>query len=191
MKKILLGAVLAAVVVFAWDAVAHMATPLGHMGIKKLPSEGTVVNLMKNTIDEPGFYFFPGLDMDRKPSKAEEEAWNKKYEAGPRGILIYDPKGGKAMSPPQLLTQFGIDIAAGLIAAILLSMTSVTFAKRVLFVTLLGVFSWLVLSLPGWNWYFFPMAFILAEGIMQTVGWLLGGIALAAVVKPAKASDAS
>ncbi|MCZ6691907.1 MAG: hypothetical protein O7H41_20155 [Planctomycetota bacterium] len=191
MKKILLGAVLAAVVVFAWGAVARMATPLGHMGIKKMESEGAVLSATQHTIDDPGFYFFPGIDRDRKLSDAEEEAWNAKYEAGPRGILIYEPKGGKAMSPTQLLTQFVINFAAGLVAAILLSMTSVTFPKRVLFVTLLGVFSWLVLSLPYWNWYFFPMTFVLAEGIMQTVGWLLGGIVLAAVVKPAKASGAS
>jgi hypothetical protein len=43
----------------------------------------------------------------------------------------------------------------------------------------MGLFSWLVISVPYWNWYRFPLA--LTEGVLieQVVGWFLGGLAIA------------
>ena len=43
----------------------------------------------------------------------------------------------------------------------------------------LGLFGWLTLSLPYWNWYMFPLNFTLGALIEQVVGWLLAGAAMA------------
>lgn len=78
------------------------------------------------------------------------------------------------------------DVLGALIAAYLLSKTAAAFGGRVLFVTLLGLFSWVVISIPYWNWFGFPTDFIAAEAIDQVVGWSLAGPVLAAIVKPAR-----
>ena len=184
MKRVVLGGILAGVVVFVWGAISHMLLPLGQMGFKEMPDEAGVVGAMKGGISEPGLYFFPGMDMSRKPTKEEEAAWNAKYEAGPRGILIYHPTGETPMSPKNFALQLGGVVVAGLVAAMIVSMVGGPFAKRMLVAPMLGLFAWLVISVPYWNWYGFPPDFTLAAGIDAVAGWFLGGLVLAGVVKP-------
>ena len=185
MKRILIGGLLGGIIVFAWGAVSHMVLPIGTIGIKTLPNEAAVVGAMKNAIPEPGFYFFPGMDMSGKATPEEEKAWQARYAQGPTGILVYHPQGEQPLSPKLLGIELLSNILAALIAAILLARTSGSFVARVLCVALLGLFAWMSLSVSYWNWYGFPESFIAAEAIDQVVGWLFGGLALAAIVNPA------
>ena len=43
----------------------------------------------------------------------------------------------------------------------------------------------IMILVPYWNWYGFPPDFTLGQIIEHAVGWLLAGIALAAMVRPA------
>jgi hypothetical protein len=88
------------------------------------------------------------------------------------------------MPPRRLLIQFGSGVAAALLAAILLAQTRNGFAGSVLFVTGLGLFAWLVISVPYWNWYEFPLEVTFAKAVESVVGWLLAGFVLAAIVRP-------
>ena len=45
--------------------------------------------------------------------------------------------------------------------------------------TALGLFSWLTLSVPYWNWYRFPLDFTMGSLLEQVRGWMLAGIAMA------------
>ena len=87
----------------------------------------------------------------------------------------------------QLLTELLSNMAAALVAAFLLAKAAgLGFGARVLFVALLGLFSNLDLRLSAsyCNWYGFPTDYtlaVLADGVM---GWCLGGLALAGILKP-------
>jgi hypothetical protein len=61
-----------------------------------------------------------------------------------------------------------------------------SYGQRVLFVALLGLIAWLSINVSYWNWYGFPTAFVLGEGIDQVVGWLLAGLAMAKIIRPAE-----
>jgi hypothetical protein len=184
MKRILIGGIVGGIVVFVWGAISHLVLPTGKMGIKQIPNEEAILATLKSSIQEPGFYFFPGIDMDREPTPEEESAWNAKYLAGPVGILVYHPTGSAPLSPRQLLTELASCTVAALLAAILISHLTVGLARRALLVTLMGLFAWLSISVSYWNWYGFPTAFVFAEAIDQIGGWLFGGLAMAAIVKP-------
>jgi hypothetical protein len=184
MRKVIIGGIVAGLVVFIWGFVSHVILPLGEVGIRQIPNEDAVVGAVKDSISEPGFYFFPGMDLRRKPTEEEERAWTAKYAAGPSGVLIYHPQGETPMSPRQLGTEALTNIIAAWIAALLIWQVAGGFGARVLFVTLLGLFSWVTISVPYWNWYRFPADFTIAEAIDQIVGWLLAGLVLAAIVKP-------
>ena len=180
MKKVLLPGILGGLVVFIWSAIAHMALPIGEMGLKSIPqNEGPVLEALKSNIQEPGLYFMPGMEMGKKPTDAEQSAWQAKYEAGPTALVVYHPTGEKAMSPGQLLRQLLFDVLGGLIAAFIVSMTVASFGMRTILVTLMGVFAWLTVSVPHWNWYRFPAAFTLGEGLDGVIGYLLGGLVIA------------
>ena len=179
MKRILLAGVLAGVVVFVFSAIHHMVLPSGHMGVKSLPNEEPVLVAMRGAIPEKGLYVFPGVDMSRKPTDDEMKAWTEKYVQGPTGILVYSPGGEQPMMPRQLSSELLTDILAGCIAAWVVSLTAVSFGRRVLLVTLLGLFAWLAVTMSYGIWYRFPGAYVVGEGIDQIVGWFLGGLVIA------------
>lgn len=180
MKKVLLPGILGGLLVFIWSAIAHMVLPIGEMGLKSIPqNEDALLSAMKSNIQEPGLYFMPGIEMGKKPTTEQQSAWQAKYEAGPTALLVYHPTGEKAMSPGQLLRQLLFDVLCGLIAAFVVSLTVASLGMRALAVTLMGVFSWLSISVPHWNWYRFPGAFTIGEAIDGVIGWLLGGLLIA------------
>ena len=179
MKRILLAGILAGVAVFVFSAIHHMVLPTGHMGVKSLTAEEPVLAAMRAAIREPGLYIFPGIDMSREPTEEEMKAWTEKYVQGPTGILVFSPGGEQPMMPRQLSSELLTDILAGCIAAWVVSLTAAPFGRRVLLVTLLGVFAWLAVTLSYGIWYRFPSAYVLGEGIDQIVGWFLGGLAIA------------
>ncbi len=187
MKKVLLPGILGGLVVFIWSAIAHMVLPIGEMGLKTIPqNEDAVLSAVKSNIQEPGLYFMPGMEMGKKPTEVEQNAWQAKYEAGPTALLIYHPTGQKVMSPGQLLRQLLFDVLGGLIAAFIVSMTVATFGLRTVMVTLMGLFAWLTVSVPHWNWYRFPSAFTFGEGLDGVIGWLLGGLVIAWLIQRAE-----
>jgi hypothetical protein len=108
----------------------------------------------------------------------------EKYKKGPSGILVIQPQGGEVMSPRQLLVELATDIAAALVAAVVLIRVKTGCAGRVLVVTSMAAFGLLSLSASYWNWYGFPTQFEIAEAIDQVVGWFLGGLVLATIVRP-------
>jgi len=171
--------------VFAWGAVSHMATPLGKVGIQPIPSEEKFVAAMKDAIREPGFYFFPAIDQS-KASESDRKAWEAKIKQGPMGILIIHPEGGEAMSPRQLGTELATNIVSALLAAMMLTMVRSSFAGRVLFVTALGMFGFVVTSVSYWNWYGFPLDYTGAQALEKIIGWFFAGLVLAAIVRPTK-----
>jgi hypothetical protein len=184
--KVLLGGIVAGLVVFCWGAISHMATPIGTMGIGQIPDEEKVAAAMKDSIHSPGFYFFPGRDMSKTMSKSEESAYAARLRQGPSGVLVIHPEGSEGMSPRLLLTELGTSIVAALLAAIVLTQVRSGFPGRVLVVTLMGVFGFVSINVSYWNWFGFPTAYTIGAALDEIIGWFLGGLALAAIVRPAK-----
>jgi len=54
----------------------------------------------------------------------------------------------------------------------------------VLLVTLLGLLPVLMVNFPYWNWYGFPDKYTVVQLADKLVSFLVGGIFLAAIVKP-------
>ena len=91
------------------------------------------------------------------------------------------------MNAGVLGTGFVIDLLAALLAACLLSSIGPcgrNYWCRVGFVTGLGIFVALVGHLSYWNWMHFPLGYTVAFMIDVTVGWLLAGLAIAAIIRP-------
>ncbi len=188
MKKILIAGVLCGLVAFLWSCFAHLLLPTASTGVRSLPNEDAVVAAMKQSIHEPGLYFFPGMDMSRKLTPEEEKAWAAKYAAGPIGILVYNPAGDTPMSPRQLLVELLSDLLAGLVLAWVLSLAAPSVGLRTAAGGLIGLFVWLCASVSYWNWYGFPGAYILSEAIDHVIGWLLAGLVVGLLLRPKAAA---
>jgi hypothetical protein len=186
MGRVIIGSVVAGVVVFFWGAISHTALPIGTMGIRSVPGEEKVVAALKDSIHEPGFYFVPGHDMSKPMSASETEAFAAKVRQGPTGIMVIHPEGRDSMSPAQLLTELGSSIVATLVAALVLTQVRAGYLGRVVVVTLMGVFGFVSILISYWNWYGFPTDFTIGAALDEIIGWFLGGLVLAAIVRPAK-----
>lgn len=179
MKKVLLPGILGGIAVFVWSFISHMVLPIGEMGVKAVTAnDDVIISAMKSNMTEPGLYMLPGVDM--KTATAEQQAaWQAKWQAGPTAVVAYKPTGGEAMSPGQLIRQLLFAILCGLIAAFIISATMASLVNRALMVMLMGVFSWLTVNVPQWNWYGFPVSFTIGQGLDHLIGWLIGGFAIA------------
>jgi hypothetical protein len=185
-EKNLLAAILGAVIFFIWSAAVHMNPLTGPMGLSMLnDKEDTVMVALNENVQQPGLYFFPGMDMSKHLTKEEEAAWTAKYKAGPSGLLLIEPKGGDPMMTSQLVVEFISNLLCALIAAFILAATVGSFARRVAIVASLGLFAWLTISIAQWDWYNFPFAFVALDAINQVIGWLLAGLLMAKMIKPA------
>jgi hypothetical protein len=187
MKKVLLPGILGGLLVFVWSAIAHMVLPIGAMGLNGIPNnEDALLSAMKNNIQQPGIYLMPGMDMSRKPTGGELNAVYAKAEVGPTAFLVYHPTGEKVMTPGQLIRQALFNILCGLIAAFIISTTVASLTTRGVMVLLMGLFGWVAFSAPHWNWYRFPAAFTIGEGLDEVIGWLLGGFLIAWLIQRAE-----
>jgi hypothetical protein len=192
MGKLAVAALVGGLIVFAWGAIAHMATPLGMAGMSFLSDEGATIEGLRVSVPKTGMYIFPTNGMDSK-NEAEQKAWAEKIRRGPSGLLLYRAEGMEPMPPRMLVVEFISGVVAAFVAALVVSMIPGPYSRRVLAVLLLALFAFCSLSLSYWNWYGFPTAFIGAELLTEAIGWLLAGLAIArlAPARPLPASRAT
>jgi hypothetical protein len=180
--RILLGALIGGIAVFAWGYVSHMVLKTDKDAVLSLPDEAPVIAALKGSVPEPGVYLIPGRKFDL--TEEQTTAWNKKYEEGPNGLLVYHPKGRKAMAPLTFATEFGSNVTAALIAALVVAGSKRGFFGRAVTVAATGLFAWLSVCVSHWAFYRFTDAFTIAEAIDQIGGWICGGVAVAIIVRP-------
>lgn len=188
-KRVILGGILGGLTMFVWLFVAHELLPIGAMGVKEIPNEGSVLAPMQAAIPELGFYIYPGFELGPNPTSAQRKeavpAYMKKYEQSPHGVLIYHPPSGAFSFGKLLATEGALNLLQGLLVAFLLSWAAVGtgYATRVGFVAVVGIIAALSTNLEYWNWYDFPSAYVAGYLITQVVGFLLVGLVAAAFVK--------
>jgi hypothetical protein len=177
MGKLLIAALVGGLIVFAWGAIAHMATPLGMAGMSTLPDEGATLEGLRVSVPKTGMYIFPTEGMMSK-NETEQKAWTEKMRRGPSGLLLYRAEGMEPLPPRMLVVEFVSDVLAAFVAALVVSMIA-GYSRRVFAVLLLSIFAFCSLSLSYWNWYGFPTTYIGAELLTEAIGWLLAGLAIA------------
>ena len=177
MRTVLAG-LAAGIAMFIWSSIAHVATPLGTIGISTLPDESvTTGNLASAIGDKGGLYLFPMPHGGSAPSSSAATA--------PGGFLVFNPRAATSMAPKNLVVEFLTELAEGLIAAWLLAQTALMgFAARVGFVTAVGLAAAITTNVPYLNWYSFPLDYTLAYGFIELVGYFVAGLVLAAILKP-------
>ena len=74
-------------------------------------------------------------------------------------------------------------IGAFLITYLLLQAKAMKFWYRVRFVTVAGIAVAILGSMPMYNWWHFPGCWVFLEMLDYTIGWFLGGLVIAKLVK--------
>lgn len=182
MGRVIVAGIVAGVALFLWGAAGHMLTPIGEMGIAAHPHEAMLLPAIQQTTPQPGLYMFPSIDMTKKPTKEEEQAYNEKYKTGPHGILILGPNGEEPMPPSRLAKELFTNILTAIVAAFLLAKLATGLGGYVSGGIMTFLIGWMSISVPSWNWYAFPAPFVLAELIDQVVAGAIVGLVVGLVL---------
>jgi hypothetical protein len=187
-KRIVLAALAGGILLFIVSGILHSSTRLAEVGIRSIPNEDLVLLTMRNSIPEPGFYFFPAPNlspMSKEQKDAEQSKYLAKFKQGPTGILIYKPGGEDLNFGKLLVIQFLIGLVAAFIAAWILGATAsaTKYGTRVMIVVLIGLFAEIYIDLPYWNWYGFPMNYTIGHLLGGVLSWAVAALAMAAIVK--------
>jgi hypothetical protein len=175
-KRILLAGLLGGIAMFIWASIAHMALPLGSIGMREMPEDAALLTSMRSTLGErSGFYVFPGVGGD-----ADMKKYEQKLASSPSGLLIYHPPGAKGLTPGQLVTEFSTELVEALLLAWLMAQTrAASFASRMGVALAVAVVAAITTNISYWNWYGFPAAYTFAYMGIQMVGFVLAGLVAA------------
>jgi hypothetical protein len=192
MKKNIIAGVVGGIILWVWGFLAWVVLPLHTTTMPNVPNEDVVMEVLKNNLPSEAVYVFPGMPTDM--SHASKAAYEEKYKRGPRGMIIYNPKGDEPMMASEMISGLIIFMISAYLAAWLLSRsTAITasFFSRVVFCGLLGVLMSFYGHLSAWNWMGFPFNYTTAQIADAIIGWLLAGLGIAAIVKPPTSDQSS
>lgn len=178
--RIAIAALIGAIVMFVWQALAHMVLPIGMMGFRQPANEDVVLQAVTTGLPTPGIYYLPSIDPAKMGDEAATKAWADKAAKNPYVWAVVNTPTQDAMSMgPQLTKQFITNFLAALLAAFVLGATAWTFGLRVVGALAFGLFGWLSNLVPQMTWYRFPSDFIVGGLLEQGIGWLLAGVGIA------------
>jgi VIT1/CCC1 family predicted Fe2+/Mn2+ transporter len=193
MNKLIVPALITAVVVFIWMFISWAVIGWHYADVKNLPNGDAIVEQMKASMNEPGIYIYPG--QPESGSETEMDELTRKYKAGPLvNFMVYNPAGANPMDPMQFVKSFIINFIAAFIAGILLMMTlaqNPSYWRRVIFVMMLGLFAAFVGPFVEWNWWGFPLGYTLVNVADYCITWFFAGLVLAWRIKPEVSTKAA
>lgn len=180
MRTVIAG-IIGGLVMFIWGAVAHMALPIGETGHKVPVQQEAVLDAIGQSTAGEGIYMYPSIAAEQMGDAAAMQAFREQSRGKAFAFVVYQPDGNPVNEDmvPNLVKQLVSDVLAALVVAWILALGAWAFGRRVLIAGALGLFGWLALGVPYWNWYMFPLNFTAATLIEQVVGWLLAGAAIA------------
>ncbi len=173
--------------IYVWGALSHMLLLKG-AGFSRMPDEQRVVTALQASLQTDGLYLFPSPDFSGYATPEETQAWERRFLAGPTGMIVYHPAGSAPVSGRKLAVQLLADLVAAAIAVHLVHRARGPVWARAMKVGLLGVFAIASVATIFWNWYGFPDAFFAAQCIDMIVGWSVTGVVIAAILNVREAA---
>lgn len=195
MIRLVVGAVLSAAVLFAWQVVFWEVSGLPYRFTRALPNEDETAQALRNVNLESGTYLipFPAPEAVSGTDQQRQAAYRSRRVRGPIVEIIYRREGVDALDAQRYVAGFCQFLAASLLAGVLL-VTALPglprYLLRVLFVALVGVFATVAVALQGPVWSHHPWPAVLYEAGQQSAGWLAAGLVMGLVVRPMKSVPA-
>ena len=184
-KKVVKGAIIGGVIVFLWCLVSWMILPWHSMVFMKFNDEQSVAQAIKDSAPASGIYVLPNTyDYSSSTPTEQMQEGLALMQAGPTMFASVQIQGiGQKSVRPFVISLLIQIIGAGIVTWMLLHTKGLQYKQRVGFATLYGIAIWILGVLPSWNWWYFPMSYILFILFNLVVGWFLAGLAIAKICK--------
>lgn len=184
MKRLIISSILTGIVVTLWGMIAWMLLDFHKDTFKNVPDDKTMAIFMLGSLQEHAAYIIPARPDTHEESAVKE--YVERVKNGPIALIFFLPQGGDPTMIREIIVGIIINIITAAIAGwILLRSTAVsqTYLKRVIFIAVLAVFASLAIHFQNWNWMYFPLRYTTAMTADLIIGWILGGMVIAAFIK--------
>ncbi len=189
--RTIMAAVVGTLAVFLWGLVSWGGLELWSKDLQNLPNADRLLPEIREAVPATGAYAFPPrpappADADASTVAAAEEAWVKRAEAGPVGILLVRPAGATPMPASMFVTGIVLEFAGALLLAVILSVSTragVGLGGRLLLGFGIVVFGIVAGVLVPSNFMLLPAGWTRAMAGDFAIGWGLAVIAISLVVR--------
>jgi len=173
MKKLIIGSLVGALLLFGWQAIAHMFMHHHDVAYKQVPNEAAVLTALSSSIQQEGQYMVPGMDMN-----ATQEEMQKADEAmrgKPWALITYHPVYESDMAVSSIRS-FVTALLCVMIFVGLIGIHQRNFGQVFLKALGLGFLTWMLVWYNQNIWMQTPWDVIKGEGIDLLAGWALVGL---------------
>ena len=188
-KSLILGTILGGLMAFVWSSVSweligwHEKTMLGFQ------NEDDVAVVISSHATQDGTYILPSVPptagMTPEQKKSALAAVMQKMQTGPIMVAAVRRGGFGSYSQGLLVQLLSLMAAALLLTWLLLQTSGLSYARRVSFLAIVGLAASVIVDLPNWNWWGFSAAYTAVNLADSTLTWLVAGLVIAKVAKPA------
>lgn len=182
MKRILGGALVGAIVVFAWQSFVYVGSGLVESSSHAFTNEQAVLDAVLENAPASGVYVLPnGFPREGESDEAyttRATAAHAQWAGGP-ALFVSVAREGMGGMGRNLPLQFLTLVLASALATWFLSLAPLpSLWQRVLLVEGLALFALLLGALPNYLWWGFGDAFTWVALVEILVGWGLAGLVL-------------
>lgn len=193
MKRIILAAIVGGLIVFAWGPISYIVLPFHTMTYNNIPGDDADVVALLEQFEQPGMYHYPGFPHHEDGTPITQEEMDETFERMREGPVISKMivhPGGKEPFPPQnFILGFLFNIGAALLLALVIApmrKAGAPFGAGMLIVFCFALFAVITAIIPDWMWYGYPWLVGTLRSLDVMIAWLLAGLAITAIVRPAK-----
>jgi hypothetical protein len=188
-RSLMLGTVLGGLTAFLWSTLSWEVVGWHEKTMSTFHDDGAVAAVIASHAPADGTYSLPGprrtAGMTPEQKKAALASVRQKIERGP--VMVAGVRrGGFGSFTRAIIGQvLSLLAAAFLLTWLLLQTRGLSYARRVVFLAVAGLAASVIVDLPNWNWWGFSGAFTAVNLADSTITWLLAGLVIAKVAKPA------
>jgi hypothetical protein len=174
MKKIIIGSLVGAILLFGWQAASWMVLGLHDKAMKYTPAEDSLLNTFSNTLTEEGQYVIPGLPPGATQKDMEECA--QKNNGKPWAVITYHKTRNTDMAMPIIRGFLICLVCLWLCCLVIAKLANKSFTGVFSTTLTFGLISFLFVWYIGHNWMDTPWDVLKGELIDDIAGWGLAGI---------------
>lgn len=174
MKKWLIGSLVGAIVVFAWQFLSWTVLGIHDGQAKYTESQDALLTSISSTLKEDGVYMLPTVPPGSSMSAGEE--LGKKMDGKPWAMVTYMSAYKHDMARP-MIRGFLIDLFLVFTLIYILTRGGTPTSIRVVAGSVaVGLFTWLVGPYMMHNWFQTPMEAVTGHLIDSIVAWGITGL---------------
>jgi len=188
-KSLILGTILGGLMAFVWSSISWELIGWHEKTMVAFQNEDEVSAVIASHAGQDGTYLLPSgpptAGMTAEQKKSALAVTIQKMQAGPIMVAAVRRGGFGSYSRGLIIQLLSLMAAAFLLTWLLLQTAGLSYARKVAFLAIAGLAASVIVDLPNWNWWGFSGAYTAVNLADSMLTWLVAGLVIAKVAKPA------